>query len=314
MDDELAKLDSLRQQGILTEEAYWDARSRLLTGSPGYVPAPVYPPSPNPALGVGSLPTESWSARHQRPTRRRGRLVALLVTTVLVLLGAGVGSYFLWFRETTTTVNATLVLVDSATARANCVGQGSNTAVAAGAEVRLLDGDDRQVGHGTLSQGSEDGDRCTFRVRIAAVSDELSTYSLSVDGFPRQTMTRSELEAANWTFSARKDAPVGPVSGTLDLSDVDTALNDCEGTGGYDDIHEGAEVVIRDQDSRILGSGYLDAGNTSDYSTCSFPFTVEGVRLDQEQYTVEISHRGEITASRNELASNDWEFSLTLGS
>jgi phage shock protein C len=55
MSDELAKLDELRQRGVLTDEEFGRAKARLLDGSPAGA-APGTPPGPMPALaGLNAL-------------------------------------------------------------------------------------------------------------------------------------------------------------------------------------------------------------------------------------------------------------------
>lgn len=83
----------------------------------------------------------------------------------------------------------------------------------------------------------------------------------------------------------------------------------CQGKGGYDDIQAGADVVIRNGSGDKIALGSLEPG---DYSThgCEFAFVVEDVpRAEQDIYSVEVTHRGEINFTEAESAV----LALTLG-
>lgn len=86
-------------------------------------------------------------------------------------------------------------------------------------------------------------------------------------------------------------------SGKLGLVAVDAATDDCSsGTGGYDDIHEGASVVIYDAAGKKLAVGSLDAGKERGTSgLCLFDFEVSDVPSGVGPYGVEVSSRGQVT-------------------
>lgn len=129
----------------------------------------------------------------------------------------------------------------------------------------------------------------------------------------------SELEEE--LAAATSTAPARALSGTLLLrtssasgrSVIAGGLSDCRGKDGFDDVHGGVQVVVRDQAGVILGVGVLEPGSReSPTSGCEFPFVVDGVPTGLEFYTVEVGGRGETSFSLSELDESDWSVSLTL--
>jgi hypothetical protein len=105
------------------------------------------------------------------------------------------------------------------------------------------------------------------------------------------------------------------VGGLLTLTDTDEYWSDgeaCEGSGGYDDIREGAQVTVKDENGHVLATSDLLSGVASSDIECDFAFVVADVP-DARFYAVEVSHRGEITNSRQEMEDNAWFVGLTLG-
>jgi hypothetical protein len=47
---------------------------------------------------------------------------------------------------------------------------------------------------------------------------------------------------------------------------------------------------------------------------CNFPFGIDGVPATDRQYGREISHRGKVFKSREELARDGWHYDINLGS
>ncbi len=94
----------------------------------------------------------------------------------------------------------------------------------------------------------------------------------------------------------------------------------CYGKGGYDDIKEGAQVTIRDETDTVIAAGRLSEGQikTTELgldlvsADCIFLFEVTDVP-SANFYTVEVSHRGGLTYSLDEMDALDWEVSLSLG-
>jgi hypothetical protein len=88
----------------------------------------------------------------------------------------------------------------------------------------------------------------------------------------------------------------------------------CAGSGGYDDIGQGAQVVVKDGSGNTIATGELHEGRSqrSYASSCSFDFAVTNVSA-VDFYSIEVSHRGAITFSREELEAKGWNVGVTLG-
>jgi hypothetical protein len=90
------------------------------------------------------------------------------------------------------------------------------------------------------------------------------------------------------------------ISGSLLLRDVKSAANNCVGTGGYDDIVEGAQVVVTDGANAVVGVSRLLAATKSGIE-CEYGFTVSDVPAGRGSYAVEVSHRGKVTFKEDDL-------------
>ncbi|MEV4271918.1 hypothetical protein [Micromonospora aurantiaca (nom. illeg.)] len=141
----------------------------------------------------------------------------------------------------------------------------------------------------------------------AAVAAGAVTYILRSD-----TSTPAPATAATPTVRA--------VSGKLTLDDPDGfSFGDgsgCAGSGGYDDIRPGAQVVITDKAGETVGLGKLGDGMFETGPgeplphACTFTFLVEGVPTGRGFYGVEVSRRGRVQYPERELFG---AFALTLG-
>jgi hypothetical protein len=87
---------------------------------------------------------------------------------------------------------------------------------------------------------------------------------------------------------------------TLTGGGAGTEGSSCQGTGDYDDINKGTEVVVSDPGGKTLATGRLRAGTTQ-AGDCVFPFTVHRVPKDKSFYGVTISHRGTLNYSQTDL-------------
>lgn len=78
---------------------------------------------------------------------------------------------------------------------------------------------------------------------------------------------------------------------------------DCFTSGGFDDVKEGAEVLILNGEGNPIAKGKLGKGATSDEDShiCVFPFEVSEVPLKGDFFSVQISHRGGPTYDRDEI-------------
>ena len=84
----------------------------------------------------------------------------------------------------------------------------------------------------------------------------------------------------------------------------------CSGTGGFDDITAGMQIVVEDTSGRILGSATLDYGHVED-GDCVFDFSIQVPR--SEFYTLTSGRRGSLTYSFEDLENSNWGVALTLG-
>ncbi len=88
---------------------------------------------------------------------------------------------------------------------------------------------------------------------------------------------------------------------------------ECAGYEGYSDIHAGTAVVVKDESGKVLATGSLSDGKVLNIGNCQFTFKVDGLS-DAKFYQVEVSHRGIVTYSRDDLDKASWKVGLTVGS
>lgn len=92
-------------------------------------------------------------------------------------------------------------------------------------------------------------------------------------------------------------------------------VTSCRGTGGYSDVREGLQVVVRDGAGTTLGTATLELHPSDpmpDIHSCWYAFTVPGLP-ETEFYAIEVGDRGELTYSFDELEEMDWRVSTLLG-
>lgn len=109
------------------------------------------------------------------------------------------------------------------------------------------------------------------------------------------------------------------ITGTFTLTDtpvfgldssIDTTSDGCEGTGGYNDLHQGTPVTVTDQTGAIVALGSLTSGVPSGDS-CMFVFGVSNVPAGKGFYGVAVSHRGSVQYTEQQLRDG---VSLSVGS
>lgn len=84
----------------------------------------------------------------------------------------------------------------------------------------------------------------------------------------------------------------------------------CQGKNGYNDIHQGTQVVVTDQAGTVIGTGALESGLLVG-GHCMFAFTVPSVPSGKSFYGVSVSHRGTLQYKQAELQGG---LQLSLGS
>lgn len=106
------------------------------------------------------------------------------------------------------------------------------------------------------------------------------------------------------TLQASFDGDMSSSSGVSNIDDVN-----CEGEGGFDDIREGAQVVVTDNSGKKLGIGSLEAGKLPEEESspldfsCEFGFTVTDVPEGKGPYSVEVSKRGDFAFTESEATN-----------
>lgn len=107
------------------------------------------------------------------------------------------------------------------------------------------------------------------------------------------------------------------VYGSLEMPIHETVYDSmgrtCAGDGGYDDIRAGAQVVVTDADGGTVALGELSQGRMDGSvpdATCQWRFTVADVPAGAGFYGVEVTHRGALQYTEQELRS---PISLSLG-
>ncbi|MDX3110160.1 hypothetical protein [Nonomuraea angiospora] len=68
----------------------------------------------------------------------------------------------------------------------------------------------------------------------------------------------------------------------------------CTTGGGYNDIRQGAQVVVTDAAGKTIALGQLGAGSWKRDTGCIFLFTVADVPAGEKFYGIEVSHRGRV--------------------
>jgi hypothetical protein len=122
-----------------------------------------------------------------------------------------------------------------------------------------------------------------------------------------------------WVVLGGSKPTTHTVTGSLVLIDASTnpsiyvSGSSCHGTGGYLDLHGGAEVRLKNENGTLLSSTILGSG-TGTAHLCTFSFTLTDVPDDAKFYVVNISHRGDVSNSHAEMVDAGWAVDLTIGS
>ncbi|MEU1720352.1 hypothetical protein [Nonomuraea sp. NPDC005692] len=77
----------------------------------------------------------------------------------------------------------------------------------------------------------------------------------------------------------------------------------CRGGGGFDDLRQGAQVVVTDAAGTTIALGQLSGGSWKRGVGCIFLFTVPDVPGGEKFYGVEISHRGRAQYTAAQIAA-----------
>ena len=99
-------------------------------------------------------------------------------------------------------------------------------------------------------------------------------------------------------------------TGTLSVFAPTLPEQACQGGRSFQDIKQGAPVVVYDGAGKTIALGTLDAGRGTTSVECRFTFTVEGVPSGQDIYGVEISNRGVVKLNEDQMRK---PIAITLG-
>lgn len=111
------------------------------------------------------------------------------------------------------------------------------------------------------------------------------------------------------------DEPAKPktitVSGTMTLNDsnIGSGGGACWGNGGYDDIRNGAQAVVRNAKGEKVAVGAIGESRAAMSTSCEFTFKFKGVPAGVGPYSVEVSHRGEVAFDEEDAGA----IAITLG-
>jgi hypothetical protein len=101
--------------------------------------------------------------------------------------------------------------------------------------------------------------------------------------------------------------------------DGDTTDGSCAGNGGYDDLRDGATVVVYNSTGAIVGTTTLYGSSydleslSSRKITCTFKWELKNVPNDDAGYSVEVTSRGKVFYSGDELLDNGFSLDTTIG-
>jgi hypothetical protein len=108
--------------------------------------------------------------------------------------------------------------------------------------------------------------------------------------------------AAHRIVAARDPSSSLEVHGTLRLSDPETERNHCVGIDGFVDIGPATQVLLF-EDGRIVGVTTLGLAQADPAAgSCTWRWTVTDVPDSNGVYSIQVSNRGWITFTRDQLA------------
>jgi hypothetical protein len=84
------------------------------------------------------------------------------------------------------------------------------------------------------------------------------------------------------------------------------------GRGGYADLQPGGVVTVTDGAGKVIGVGSLANPGENSAGDCQLGFAVHGLP-DRAFYGVEVTHRGVVRYSRDQLRAAEWAVSLSIG-
>jgi hypothetical protein len=141
-------------------------------------------------------------------------------------------------------------------------------------------------------------------------------------GFARGAFTGAILllaacsPAATPTPRPTSTAPAHTMMGTFTLGPSSSFIGGtdfCRGTGAYDDIKAGAEVTVKNESGKIIGTSQLtDQPIRVPEDKCVLNFQVTSLPV-ADSYSIAVGRRGEMTYSYADMQKANWMVALTVG-
>jgi hypothetical protein len=156
---------------------------------------------PSPELEFDSLDGPPPATGHRG---RRTRLVSAVVVLCVVAVSAGglVWTNHSASRAPKVTIRGTIILTNSATLQANCIGQGGYRDLRAGATVVLTNEAGETIGSAKLQGGEPDYDDgiCSYPFTIVGVPSNQQQYAVEVAQRGKVLKSQAEMKQTGWTY------------------------------------------------------------------------------------------------------------------
>jgi hypothetical protein len=111
-------------------------------------------------------------------------------------------------------------------------------------------------------------------------------------------------------------APAYTMTGTFTLGPSSSFIGGtdfCRGTGAYDDIKAGAEVTVKNESGKIIGTSRLtDQPIRVPEDKCVLEFEVTSLPA-ADSYSIAVGRRGAITYSHADMQKAKWVVDLIVG-
>lgn len=153
--------------------------------------------------------------------------------------------------------------------------------------------------------------------RKAIIASVLITAMVMVGGIIILGVIRKHNAASSSASLDAQTSSSHTLTGTMSLHDPTSFAGlasgaSCSGSGGYSDISTDAQVTVSDGASTVLAVSNLNPGKADGSGNCVFDFTVNNVP-NANFYQVEVSHRGKLDYSYQQLSADNFQISTTLG-
>lgn len=157
-------------------------------------------------------------------------------------------------------------------------------------------------------------------VVVSVIDKDSDDGSGGEAGSEGHTLNGTIILSGDWD-SIEVSSPSGNVT-TIGGSRYQQVVGEwCQGGGGYGDVTEGAQVLVKDTGNTTVAFGTLEAGSLTGVPEqplsengweCTLPFTVRNVPT-LDTYSVETGSRGGLLYTYDEMVSSGWRIGLTLG-